>query len=144
MKVLLTILISIALQVSHAPVRYVIDGDTFIIKNDTYIRLVGINTPEINHEYPQYSDYYAYQARIYLERLIGNRNVRLEYDKERLDKYGRTLCYVYIDTLFVNAELIRQGYARVMTVPPNTKYKELFIKLEKQARLKNKGLWKRN
>lgn len=144
MKKLLILFVFSFWQADNAYVQYVIDGDTFIIHNESHIRLIGVNTPEINHKYPQYSGYYAHEAKNYLKKLLEDKQVKLEYDKEYRDKYGRILCYVYLDTLFINAELVRKGYARVMTIPPNTKYKKLFTKLEKRARLKNKGLWARN
>ena len=82
------------------------------------------------------------EASDYLTRLIGGKKVRLEYDVGHLDKYGRTLAYVYLkDGTFVNALLVKNGYATVMTVPPNVKYADTFIKLERKARNKNKGLW---
>ena len=68
--------------------------------------------------------------------------VRLEYDVDTLDLYGRTLTYVYTDNnLLVNAELVRRGYAMVMTVPPNVRYAEKFLKLARRARKKERGLW---
>ena len=59
--------------------------------------------------------------------------------------YGRTLAYVYLeDGTFLNAELVKQGYAMVMTVPPNVKYAHLFVKLQQEARENNRGLWKKS
>jgi micrococcal nuclease len=61
----------------------------------------------------------------------------------RLDQYGRTLAYVYLkDGTFVNADLVRNGYAMVMTVPPNVRYAETFVDLAAKARKQKKGLWK--
>jgi micrococcal nuclease len=75
--------------------------------------------------------------------LLNNKKVRLEYDVSRYDRYGRTLAYVYLeDGIFVNAELVRNGFATVMTVPPNVKYQETFTGLAAKARRQNKGLWK--
>jgi micrococcal nuclease len=71
--------------------------------------------------------------------------VRLEYDVSRYDQYGRTLAYVYLkDGTFVNADLVKKGYATVMTIPPNVKYADTFLKLSKKARNQGKGLWKEN
>jgi micrococcal nuclease len=68
--------------------------------------------------------------------------VRLEYDVEHHDKYNRTLAYVYLeDGTFVNAWLVENGYARVSTYPPNVKYQDKFIELERKAREEGKGLW---
>lgn len=62
---------------------------------------------------------------------------------QKRDKYGRLLAYVYLeDGTFVNAWLVENGYAMVMTVPPNVKYQELFLKLQREARGARRGLWK--
>jgi len=75
--------------------------------------------------------------------LVLHKNIRLEFDKERYDKYGRLLAYVYLeDGTFVNAELVKQGYARAMSIKPNTKCAGLFKQLQEEAKRENKGLWK--
>ncbi len=70
----------------------------------------------------------------------------LEFDVQQLDRYKRLLAYVYLeDGTFVNAWLVQHGYAAVMTVPPNVKYQELFLRLQREAREGSRGLWgKRN
>ena len=76
--------------------------------------------------------------------LLRDNKVRLEYDISRKDRYGRTLAYVYLkDSTFINAEMVKHGYAMVMTVPPNVKYADLFLKLQKEARENNRGLWRK-
>jgi len=65
----------------------------------------------------------------------------LEFDAQKRDKYGRLLAYVYVDDVFVNAWLVENGFAQVMTVPPDVKYQDLFLKLQKEARQNKKGLW---
>jgi len=75
--------------------------------------------------------------------MIKGKKVRLEYDVARFDRYRRTLAYAYLeDGTFINAELVRNGYATVMTMPPNVKYAETFNKLASKARKQKKGLWK--
>jgi len=76
--------------------------------------------------------------------LIEGQNVSLEFDVEKYDKYGRILAYVFRnkDNKFVNAEIIEQGYASLMTIPPNVKYASLFQKLYTSARENKRGLWK--
>ena len=67
----------------------------------------------------------------------------LKYDVDRYDRYGRTLAYVYLkDGTFLNADLIIKGYGQAMTVPPNVKYSEKFVELERKAREEKVGLWK--
>lgn len=72
--------------------------------------------------------------------LVLGKDVRLEFDVQKKDRYGRLLAYVYLeDGTFVNAEIIKQGYGSPMTVPPNVKYAELFRKLYQEARGANEG-----
>ncbi len=68
--------------------------------------------------------------------------MRLDFDAERRDVYGRLLAYVYVGDEFVNAELVRRGYARTLTIPPNTRYAGLFDRLQREAADANRGLWK--
>ncbi|MFA5005554.1 MAG: thermonuclease family protein, partial [Candidatus Omnitrophota bacterium] len=74
--------------------------------------------------------------------LVEGKKVKLEFDIERRDRYGRLLAYAYLeDGTFVNAEIIRQGYASLMTYPPNVKYADMFLKLYQEARVNKRGLW---
>ena len=75
------------------------------------------------------------------KRLVGGKKVRLEYDVGRTDQYGRTLAYVYAGDVFVNAELVRSGYAMVYTFPPNVEYYKTFVALQEEARKQKRGLW---
>ena len=73
---------------------------------------------------------------------MEGKEVRLEYDVQRRDRYRRLLAYVYLeDGTFVNAELLRQGYAQLLTIPPDVKYVDLFVRLQKEAREAGRGLW---
>jgi len=101
-------------------VQRVIDGDTVVLANGDRIRYIGINTPELHH--PQKgAEYYAKEALNFNKELVLGKPVRLEFDKERFDRYGRTLAYVYLeDGTFVNKELVKRGYARTMAIKPNT------------------------
>ena len=76
-------------------------------------------------------------------RLVAGRRVRLETDVQARDRYGRLLAYVWVGDVMVNAELVRQGYAQVMTVPPNVRHQELFVKLQREAREAGRGLWRK-
>jgi micrococcal nuclease len=127
-------------------VMRVIDGDTFVIEDGTKkgekIRLIGVDAPESRNTGRKKIGYYGKEAKKYLTNLLTGESVRLEYDVTRTDRYGRTLAYVYLaDGTFLNAHLVAEGYAMVMTVPPNVKYAEDFVKLQRQARENNKGLW---
>jgi micrococcal nuclease len=130
-------------------VKKVVDGDTFWIDDGSpkglKVRLIGVDAPESRNSGTKETAYFGREASDYLSSLIAEKKVRLEYDAGHFDRYGRTLAYVYLeDGTFVNADLVKNGYATVMTVPPNVKYADTFLKLERKARNKNKGLWKNN
>ena len=132
----------------YYPVIRIVDGDTFWIDDGSEkglkIRLIGIDTPESRNSGNKVKAYYGAEASEYLSRLISGKKVRLEYDVDRIDQYGRTLAYVYLeDETFVNADLLKNGYAMVMTVPPNVKHVDEFLKLSQKARRQGKGLWGR-
>lgn len=77
-------------------------------------------------------------------KLVEGKTVRREFDVGRRDRYRRLLAYVYLeDGTFVNAWLVREGFAQVMAIPPNVKYQDLFLKLQREAREENRGLWGR-
>jgi micrococcal nuclease len=123
-------------------VTRVIDGDTLKLSNGEKIRLIGVDTPELHHP-SKPVQYFAEEAYQFVKKLIEGQEVRLEYDWEKKDKYGRTLAYVYrsSDGLFLNAEIVKQGYGFAYTRFPFKKLDE-FRKLEQEAREKQLGLWK--
>ncbi|UUV20245.1 thermonuclease family protein [Paenimyroides aestuarii] len=128
-------------------VTKVVDGDTFWVDNGTSkgikIRLTGIDAPESQKRWKREEGYYGKESKAYLTQLIKGKKVRLETDIDSLDRYGRTLSYVYLeDNTFVNAIMIKEGYAVIMTVPPNVQHADYFFKLQKEARENNRGLWK--
>jgi micrococcal nuclease len=133
-------------RANYMNVTKVIDGDTFWVddgsKKGIKIRLIGVDAPESRNVFKKVIGYYGIESKQYLNSLIAGKKVRLEYDIDTLDQYGRSLAYVYLqDGTFINAEIVKQGYAMVMTVPPNVKYAEKFFTLQRSAREKNKGLW---
>ena len=120
-----------------ATVGSITDGDTFRTADGTRIRIVGVDTPERG-------DCYFAEASAHLGELIPpGTNVRLAYDVERLDRYGRTLAYVYrsSDGLFVNLGMARDGYALQLTIPPNVAHAEEFRAAVAEARDAELGLW---
>ena len=121
-------------------VERAIDGDTILLSNGRRVRYIGIDTPETKH--PKRSvEYMGHEAAEFNRQLVEGKPVTLEYDVERHDKYGRVLAYVRVDGLFVNAELVREGYAKAYTFPPNVKYSKLFLALQREAREEKRGLW---
>ena len=120
-------------------VTRVTDGDSLVVGEGTRIRLIGIDTPEVESD-----DCYSAEATRHLSQLapVGTR-VRLVYDAGRLDVYGRTLAYVYrlSDGLFVNVAQARDGFAHQLTVPPNVAHADDIGKAVGEARTANRGLW---
>ena len=121
-------------QGAQVTVSKVYDGDSFVMSNGDEIRLIGIDAPE--RDQPG-----AEEARTFLTNLILGKPIRLERDKEDKDKYQRLLRYAYINGIFVNAEMIKQGYAVTLFIPPNDFCREKFTILETAARESKKGLW---
>ena len=120
----------------------VIDGDTIVIEGGEKIRLIGVDTPELHHP-KKPVQYYAKEAKKFTKSLVEEKDVQLEYDRQRKDKYGRTLAYVYLkDRTFLNIEIIKQGYGFAYTKFP-FKYLIKFKEYEKEAREQKKGLWGR-
>lgn len=123
----------------------VVDGDTFYCydadKNEIKIRLIGIDTPETRNRFKKKKGYYGIEAKNYLTELILNQSVKLEFDLDKYDQYNRVLAYAYLDDKFINAELVKNGFARIMTIQPNSKYAELFYELQVKARENKIGLW---
>jgi len=122
-------------------VAYVYDGDTFKTVKGEKIRLLGINTPEVTHgsEPGQIMGDEATQA---LKRMITGKTVRLVFDKERRDVYGRTLAQVWLrDGTWVNGDMVRLGLAHVYTFTPNLRWAERLLALERPARKQRLGIW---
>ncbi len=124
-------------------VTRIIDGDTIEVQKGIYlytVRYIGIDTPETVHP-SKPVEYFGKEASEKNRELVESKAVRLEKDVSETDKYGRLLRYVWFDDLMVNAELVRLGYAQVVTYPPDVKYQDLFLKLQKEARDAGRGLW---
>ncbi|MBI2485684.1 MAG: thermonuclease family protein [Deltaproteobacteria bacterium] len=119
----------------------VIDGDTVILGGvDTHVRYLGIDAPEIpTDESP--GDPLSPESKQFNERLVLGKKVKLEFDKEKYDHYGRMLAYIYVDGIFVNEEIVRNGLARAFIIEPNNKYLEVIYKAEEQAKRERKGIW---
>ena len=147
MRLLLSVfIIIVSLLVSNVAggkeyiVKKVINGDTIQLDNGQTVKYIGIETPELSLKEGG-SEFFAKQASRYNQRLVFMKKVRLEFDKKKQDSDGRLLAYVFVKQLFVNAELIKLGYAKVNIVPPNDKYKNMFLDYEAKAKMSEKGLW---
>lgn len=123
----------------------VVDGDTFAAKKSNgeqiKVRLIGVDTPEtVKPNTPVQP--YGKEASNYSKQHLNNKDVYLEYDKEKEDRYGRTLAYVWLDekTMY-NEELVKKGLAREKYFSPNGKYRSTFEKDEQQAKKDKVNLW---
>lgn len=122
-------------------VTRVVDGDTIEIETGQKIRYIGVNTPEsVDPRKP--IECFGKEASAKNSELVLNKKVKLEKDVSDTDRYGRLLRFVYLeDGTFVNLELVKQGYASVMTVPPDVNLSSIFLQAQQQARDSKLGLW---
>ena len=129
----------------EATVVKVVDGDTIHVQlggRVEKVRYIGVNAPEVHH--PTRGQEPGGREAAALNRdLVGGREIRIELDVQERDRYGRLLAYVWVGDLMVNAELVRRGYAQVMTVPPNVRHQALFLALQREAREAGRGLWRK-
>ncbi|MFZ5595494.1 MAG: thermonuclease family protein [Bacillota bacterium] len=138
----------------RAEVTRVVDGDTIHVNingKDETVRLIGVDTPEtVKPNSPV--ERYGKEASNFTKAQLGKKTVYLEKDVEERDRYGRLLAYVWlappeeindkeIRAKMFNTRLLADGYAQLMTVPPNVKYVDSFIVYQREARERNKGLW---
>lgn len=157
--IILSLILTSCAQANYADilVTKVFDGDTLRLANGEKVRLLGIDAPEMYESDKLYRDAQrsgqdigaimalgreSYQ---FTKQLVEGKKVRLEFDVQQRDKYGRLLAHVFIPNtqLFLNAEIIKQGYAKVMIIPPNFKYGDYFQGLYQEARENKRGLWDR-
>jgi micrococcal nuclease len=128
---------------TSATVTDVVDGDTIRIDGGTPVRLIGVDTPEVDGPYRAEECFGPAASRRTKELIPVGTAVRLVFDVDRRDRFDRLLAYVYrvSDGRFVNASLVRDGYATAFTVPPNVRYAERFRRLQREARAAGRGLW---
>lgn len=125
-----------AFQSAGCEVGRIVDGDTFYCADGRKIRLIGIDSPELRQGAA------GREARDALRRLLApGRPVRLEGDVAPRDRWGRTLAYVWSGGGLVNEAMVRQGWAVLLTVPPNVKYARRLERAQKEARAEGAGLW---
>lgn len=119
----------------------IIDGDSLEVEGVGEVRLIGVDSPELYHPLKPVQ-YYAREASEFVRNLLGQSRVRLEYDREKFDKYGRTLAYVYLeDGCSLNEEIIKNGYGFALLRFP-FKYLVRYKQLEAEAREAGLGLWR--
>ncbi len=149
--------------VYKAKIERVVDGDTAIISfifddGSKYlkerVRFIGVNTPETVHPNKPV-EYYGKEASNFTKSELTDKIVWVQTDVEVKDRYGRMLAYIWLsepskedlddeaairENMF-NAKLLLDGYAQLMTVQPNSRYSNLFVHFQREARQENKGLW---
>ncbi len=126
-----------------AVVTHVVDGDTIDVRfrsREVRMRLIGIDTPE-TVDPSQPVGCFGPEASAFTGSRLDGEGVSLEFDVERLDRYGRTLAYVWHDGRLFNRVLVARGYAVVTTYPPDVKYVERFEAAQRRARDERLGLW---
>src|SRR5262249_48974415 len=136
---------------------YVVGGGSVPVRiNDRVeqVRYLGINAPEIPHphrggpplrprahgSFPRTAAAGDAAKRINLD-LAGGQHVRLELDRQHRDEHGRLLAYLWAGEMKLNAEMVKRGYAQVMSIPPDLRYRALFTRLQNEARQAGRGLW---
>ena len=130
---------------SRTPARVVriIDGDTIEVDIDgrrDRVRLIGINTPETKHP-TKGIEPYGPEAEARTAQLLASKAIVLERDVTDRDHYRRLLRYVWLDEALINAQLVEEGYAQVTTYPPDVRYADRFLELQRAAQAAGRGLW---
>ena len=121
-------------QTEQALVVRVIDGDTVELADGRRVRYLGIDTPETGEDYSS-------EASTRNKELVEGKVVELQRGKRDQDEYGRLLRYVYVNGVFVNAELVAQGYAKAYIFDPDERYSQVLVQLEQYAKTRERGLW---
>lgn len=120
-------------------VQRVVDGDTFVLDTGESVRLIGIDAPEKRSDAGK--ECFADAATTALSQKIAGKTVRLETDKTNTDRYGRLLRYVYLEDEFVNAWLVREGFAREKSYHPDVSIQLALQHAEALASSEGRGLW---
>ncbi len=133
--------VSLTPEFVYTQVKYVYDGDTVKLQDGRKVRLLNINAPEIEHDRKR-GEPGGETAKKRLEALVQGRRLRLEYDVERHDKYGRTLAYLFDEhRLHLNQVLVQEGLAIANIHPPNLKYGEALLRAQTEAEREKRGIW---
>jgi len=123
-------------------INHIIDGDTVILKDGRHVRLIGIDTPEIGRDGKK-SDVGAHIARSYLVSLLqGHKQILLKTDTQHFDRFKRTLAHLFLpDGENIQANLLAQGLATPLTIPPNLSFLDCYLHYSNEAIASQRGLW---
>jgi len=115
-------------------VTHIVDGDTFDIASGERIRMIGIDTPERG-------EFFYKEASVRLGELIDGKEVVLINDISKTDRYGRLLKHVYYGDVWINKQMIDEGFAKLVTFPPDVSHVEVFEQSQQEARKAGVGMW---
>ena len=127
-------------------VARVIDGDTFVLTDSMRVRIIGVDTPELGR-FGKPSQPYADSAYLFTKSLIDGKTVKLTFEDNSFDIFGRLLAYVWLtdtndnDSLFLQAELLKKGFARIKYYNKNKRYYHIFYNLRNTAMRNKLGIW---
>lgn len=133
------LLLPCAAQAESARFLNAIDGDSLMVRlngRPVEVRLIGVDAPEWDQEY-------GVRAKAFTVRFCYGKQLRLEYDTEKRDRYGRLLAYVYDDTAMLNKALVQNGLAVPVLIRPNRRHYRDFKRAEALARKERRGFWLR-
>jgi len=117
---------------------HIIDGDSLVVVlggDSVEVRLIGVDAPEYRQEYSN-------KAKVFSLKFCHGKSIRLEFDREKKDRYGRTLAYVYADGEMLNEAIIHAGLALAIKIKPNARYYSHFKAVEKEAKKAKRGFWR--
>lgn len=120
----------------------VVDGDTIKLNNGVTVRLIGIDAPESVHPDNSKNVPAGTISSEFLRDFIEGKDIQIEYDQERTDKYGRTLAYAYYNGVLIEETILSKGMAKTMFIEPNTRYKNKLRQVEQEAKDNKIGIWK--
>ncbi len=119
----------------------VFDGDTFQTRAGEKVRLLGINTPEVARG-KEPGQTLGKKAKQRLQQLISGKTVRMQFDADKKDRYGRTLAHIFLrNGTWINEQLLREGMAHVYTFTPNFRWAATLLRAEIEARSAKRGIW---
>lgn len=128
-------------DVATGRVRFVIDGDTIVLADGRTVRYIGIDAPEIDHD-DQQAQPFGHEAKRFNRSIVGNKTVKLEFDRQRRDRYGRLLAHVFDSDGRLAAEtMLAAGLAHVLPKKPNLKYGQRLLAVQRLAMESGTGKW---
>jgi micrococcal nuclease len=125
-------------------VKHVVDGDTVLLETGKEVRYIGIDAPEFAHD-GEPNEFMALESKRFNYDLVEKARIRLEFDQEKQDRYGRLLGYVFLENgEMVNERIVRKGLARVLVVEPNLKHFHLLLEAQRRAMTEKIGIWSKH